>query len=420
MMSRVFRLSIMMLVIAMIGAFVFNSSTWAAKRVFRLSVEAWMLKKFPIREAAKRFEADHPDVKIEVLTKDIEEIAPFILEWSSGKTNEDLVLGPNPMKATAFVAKDLIVDWGEWLTGDLSKEHWIEPFYEQAFIKGKAYCVPFMGEVEALIGRRDFFQEAGLVDSTGRPKQPKDFDELYAFAKKLTKPQRDGLHINGEQTAMMRSYLGVLQALQGTIYGPDGKTIDFAGEGTRFFLTWWQKIVKDGYCSIATFTDHYAARGAIKSGTTALMLEPNSRWVETEEAIGKEKVCLLAIPGSEQNGSHCHVVGMVIPKASPNQDLAKQFAREQVMTRWFQEWSATRFGKMPVLQRNYEGLTDPGWKASLAAVKKAARYPNYRDYLKLEAIVVREFQNCVRGKQSVDRTITNVMNEIKPLNLTIY
>ena len=392
----------------------------AQKKELRVSVEAWMIQKFPVREAIQRFEKDHPDVKVTLLTKGMEEIASFILEWSSGKTKEDLVLGPNPMKATAFVAKDLIVDWGDCMNGELAKERWIEPLYNQAFIKGKAYCAPFMGEVEALIARKDFLAEAGLLDAKGEPKQPETFEALYDYAKKLTKPQRDGLHINGELNAMVRSYLGVLQALQGTTYAADGKTIDFTGKGTQFFLSWWQKTVRDGYCSIATFTDHYAGRTAFKSGTTALMLEPNSRWVESEAEIGKDKVALLSIPGAEKNGSHCHIVGMVIPKVSPNQALAKQFSREQIMSKWFQQWSATRFGKMPVLKANYEGLDDPGWKASLAAVSKAATYPNYKDYLKLESIVTREFQNCVRGKQTPEQTVKQIMSELSSLDLTLY
>jgi ABC-type glycerol-3-phosphate transport system substrate-binding protein len=390
------------------------------KRELRISVEGWMIQKFPMRDAVKRFEAEHPDVRVTLITKDLEEIAPFILEWSGGKTTEDLVLGPNPMKATAFVAKELVIDWSDLFAGDLAKDQWIQPFYNQAFIKGKPYVVPFMGEVEALIARRDYLAEAGLLDAKGEVKQPQSFEVLYEYAKKLTRPQRDGLHINGEATAMMRSYLGALQAIQGTIYAADGKSIDFGGKGTAHFLAWWQKAVKDGYVSVATFTEHYAARTAFKAGTTALMLEPNSRWVESEAEIGKEKVALMSIPGAEKNGSHTHVVGMVTPRVSPNQDLAKQFVRQQVMSKWFQQWSASRFGKMPVLQRNYDGLNDPGWKASLAAVSKAATYPNYKDYLKLESIVVREFQNCVRGKQTVDQTVKNVMAETSALDLTIY
>ncbi len=389
-------------------------------REFRLSVEGWMIQKFPIREAMQRFEADHPGVKGSVATKDLEEIAPFILEWSSGKTTSDLVLGPNPMKVAAFVAKDLVADWSDLYTGDLAKEHWIQPFYHQAFIKGKPYVMPFMGEVEALIARKDYLAEAGLLDAKGNIKQPQTFEELAEYAKKLTQPKRDGLHVAGETNTLVRSYLGALQAIQGTIYASDGKTIDFGGKGTAYFLGWWQKAVKDGYVSIATFTDGYAARSAFKAGTTALMLEPNSRWIEQESEIGKDKVALMSIPGAEKNGSHTHVVGMVIPRVSPNQDLAKQFVREQVMSKWFQQWSATRWGKMPVLTRNYDGLSDPGWKASLAAVSKAATYPNYKDYLQLEAIVVREFQNCVRGKQTVEQTVKNVMAETAKLDLTLY
>ncbi len=386
----------------------------------RLSVEGWMIQKFPVRDAVKKFETDHPGVKVSVVTKDIEEVASFVLEWSSGKTTSDLVLGPTPSKVVALVAKDLVIDWSDVLTGDLSKENWVQPFFRQALISGKPYVVPFMGEVQALIARRDFLSEARLLDSKGQPKQPQSFDDLYEYAKALTKSQRDGMHINGEMTGMMRSYLGVLQALQGTIYASDGKSIDFAGKGSVFFLNWWQKAVKDGYVSIATFTDHYAARTAFKSGTTGLMLEPNSRWVESEAEIGKDKVALLSIPGAEKNGSHSNTVGMVIPKVSPNQDLAKQFVKEQVMSRWFQQWSAMRYGTMPVLQKYYDTLTEPGWKASLAAASRATTYPNYRDYLKLESIVVREFQNGIRGKQTIDQTVKNVVAETSKLDLSVY
>ncbi|MFA6763117.1 MAG: hypothetical protein WCR75_00535, partial [Sphaerochaetaceae bacterium] len=62
------------------------------KRTLRLSAESWQISKIFLEHAAQEFEAAHPDVDVEIITlADQTVLANYIIDWSKGNTETDLV-----------------------------------------------------------------------------------------------------------------------------------------------------------------------------------------------------------------------------------------------------------------------------------------------------------------------------------------
>jgi ABC-type glycerol-3-phosphate transport system substrate-binding protein len=76
---------------------------------------------------------------------------------------------------------------------------------------GKVYAVPFFQVAVALYYRKDFFREAGL--DPNRP--PRDWDELYEYARKLTKKGRFGFSFSSPPGYHWQKALGHRQSGSG-------------------------------------------------------------------------------------------------------------------------------------------------------------------------------------------------------------
>lgn len=398
----------------------------AKERTLRISAEAWYFKKYKLYDAAEKFQKDHPDVKVEYTKIGDFETAPLMLMWSRGRTNADLAIVAAPPDAAPFVAKDLVIDFEDLFTGDFSKDKWLGAFLDECVIKGKIYVLPTDSEVMSLTVRKDLLAELGLVDKKGNIIPAKSLAELYDYARKLTtkdaagKTTRYGLDVNWDIAYMPFTYLSGLQATRGNIFAPDGTTIDFASKEALDLLTWWHRGVKEGYFSSGSLVDHNSPRSGMKAGTNAMIWVDQGRWIECGQVLGPEKATVMPIPGSVENGTLVYSMSMMVPKVSPNIDLVKQFIKEQLWSKWFNQWTLVNYGKMTALKRNYAGmLEDPGWKTifQLAENEKTVYTPKYKDYPKLVDIMTAEIQSMLNLYQTPEKTLENIQNQIKGLDL---
>lgn len=386
----------------------------AGDKELRISVQAWMMGKYRLQEAAEDFMAKHPGVKVTINRVESWDTTSYILQWSQGKTNCDLVLGGSREQAVLYAAKNYILNFDKgFFDSKLKKEDFVPAFLELGNIEGTQYMIPMLGEVMFLVVNKNLMKKAGLTDEKGNIKPPATWAELYECGKKATLVDngnvvQTGLSIDWGDNFMTYSYLAGLQGLRGSIYEADQKTIDFTSKEAKELLSIWVKLVKDGYSPVDTFTDRDAGRTNFKAGKVALHLTAHSRWVEASDLLGSANVTVLPIPGTEKNGTLTYIHGGVIPKLSKVQNLAKQFIKEELLDKDFQMYSVNKYGKMSPLKAHYKTALAGEWKVVLDTASKAITCPLYKDWNKLDKTVLVEFQKCLSGKQSVDETSANL------------
>jgi len=391
----------------------------------RVSAESWIIQKWPVEKVAQLFMDDHPGVTVEVSPAPSKgEGETYLIQWSQGRTNVDVALGGSKSDVATYVGQDLLVEFGDdFFTGDFARDEFIEAFLQEGeFAGGKQYAVPLLGEVMYTTVRRDWYEEAGLLDADGKPIPPKDWDGWKEYADALTIPgERSGLAISWGTNFMWQQYLTGLQVSKGSIYESEGSTmVDFSSEYAEALLQFWQDIVNAGYAPTGTFTDQNANRNDFKAGLIGSMITAHSRWPECEqvlEAGGEDLV--TAMPILEGAGTLAYAHTIYVPKESPVPDLAKAFVKEQILSLYGQQWSANNYGKLPTLKRNFAVLDAPEYQDILAAAAVGVHEPNYKEQRELNAVLQVELEKCITGAQTPADTLANLQDAAKGFDLSL-
>ena len=395
----------------------------AAPETLKVTAEAWYFNKYPMEEAAQRFQKDHPGVTFEWTKAGDFEVAPLMLAWSRNRYIADVAIVASPSEAVAFQAKGLLHSFDDVLVGKYAKENWLQGFLEQCTIDGKVYAIPSDAEVMTLIGRRDFAKEAGLTDAKGNIIPPKDFNELYTYLKKLTvkdssgKTTRYGLTVNWCPEYMVYAYFSGIQAMRGSIYDQNGK-LDFGSKEALQLLNFWQKGVKEGLISTSSLVDHSGPRNDMKSGLAVLLWEDHARVIEIGQVVGQDKMQIVPIPGSDVNGTVSYTMSLMIPKNAKHPELAKQFVLEQMNAEWFAHDLMNKWGKLLGLKANIESrLDEPIWETVYNLADNSVGLPKTVDHAKMVDIMTAEIHNMLKMQQTPEQALASIRKQIKPLNL---
>ena len=225
------------------------------KRTLRIAGESWQVTKLFLNEAAEAFMKDHPDVTVEVQTyADPTVVSNYSINWQKGDTPCDLVVIDGASFAEQFVTKDLIYDFDQDLKFliHIPRISSSPAALEMAKLHDKQYVIPVIQEVTAININKAMFKDAGLVDENGDALVPKTWDDVYEFAKKLTKTENGVVTQQGCTIQWSKdihgTVLGILQASCGGLYQEDGITVNFQSQEFKDILAIWQKGVKEG-CS---------------------------------------------------------------------------------------------------------------------------------------------------------------------------
>ena len=358
------------------------------KRVLRVAGESWQVSKIFLEGAARLFEAKHPDVDVEIITyADTSVLATYTLDWTQGNTDVDLVfLDGGVTFAKQFDAKGLIYDFEKDLdifaNYDVNK---LKPgVLDYGRVNGNLINFPIIFEVYGVSVNLDMFREAGLVDENGDPLPIKTWDDFYEYAKKLTIKDENGVITQqGASIQFGNNLIGCIAAAlagqTGRVIADDGISFDIETDDFRYILENWQKGVLDGYYSIDTFADNSGGRNALKAGNLAMCFESAGRWMEAEAMLGEGTISVLPVPGGK--GTYGFGGGVVIPKCSPNADLACAFITETLLGEYVQTNTFTQYGKMSVVAEYYDKAVESvtTWSNLDESMKNALMPPTYED-----------------------------------------
>lgn len=363
----------------------------AGKRKLTIAAESWEINKIFLEQAAKSFMETHPNVEVEIVTlADQGVLGNYILDWSKGNTEVDLVFLDGGVYSAEYAAKNLIYDFEKDLNffSDFPKTNFQPGTLETGLVKGAQVCLPAIYEVYAISINKAMFKEAGLVDAKGEPLPIKTWDDFYNFAEKLTKKDASGTVTQvGGSIQFGNNLAGILGcsviAEYGELYGPDGITYNVDTPEMKHMIGLWQKGIQNGYLSKSTFTDNAGGRNGFKAGQIAMCYEAAGRWMEAVATVGAENLGLVAVPGAAE-ATYCFGCQMVVPKASKNADLACQFIKEGVYGEHSQTQAFTQYGKMAVISKYFQKALDetPLWKSIEQSMNNARIVPNYDEQQK--------------------------------------
>ncbi|MBB5633714.1 ABC-type glycerol-3-phosphate transport system substrate-binding protein [Cryobacterium mesophilum] len=387
-----------------------------------VAAQAWMVQKFHMADMVKKFEEANPGKTVTVVEyPDNQALSNFALQWSQGKSSQDLVVVDGASVAVQFLAKDLIVDFNKtkFFEGPTAKDKFIGETLAFDSLDGVQFAIPIGLETYNISANKTYFEKAGLLDANGDIPAPKDWNELYDMAKAMTVKSGStvtmpGMTIQWGPNAMS-TMIAVEQAVRGSFYKSDKKTLTFDTPEMREVLKIWKKGVDEGVFSIDTFANKDAGRSNFNAGNIPMVLETAAHVPEAAPTIGVDNSVVLAMPGSMENGSYGFTAGIIMPTASKNQNLAMKFIQEGMMSD-VQVAVGLEWGKLPVIQEHFDKIDAPWKTAMYDLVKISQPAPMYRDLPEIQVTGKQMLQDYLTGKVDLDKFIGDLESLIDKAN----
>jgi ABC-type glycerol-3-phosphate transport system substrate-binding protein len=387
----------------------------------RIRSVAWLTKKAFIEEAAEQFMKENPGTKVTFESFEGKDVNKYIVQWSSGESDMDLLVVENPEDTTPFIMKDMLYSFDELgLWDNFPKSNLVDAVLDVGTIREKVYYLPIMAEIYWINTNIKLLQEAGVADAEGNVPHPKDWDELIGMATKATMNDRAGMSIRLDQGSVENSFYSAVKGLRGSFYKDDGVTFVVDTPESREILTAWKKGVDNGSITTMTMTDRNAGRVAYKADKLPLLYESGSRWPEAAPIIGSNNTGPLPYPGGLEGGSLLFIAGFAIPKESEAPKTALRFIEDIYLTDLFQSKMLNTYGKMPSLKSAYSFATSPKWDQMLTAMRKSKPAPQYREHRKFTDALANSVQAYLLDKQDMDATLKQVQESLDSIDKRIY
>lgn len=345
----------------------------------------------------------------------------LMADWMRDRTDYDIVLGRTSAYFAPAIRAGKIASL-ESLFNIIPKDEWVWPYVKPELVEGEPFSASVCGEVITLIYRVDYLRDAGFVDTEGNVVPPKTWEEVAEYAKKLTRDtDGDGqTDIYGLASPLFPGRNKILWNVWAGGVARGAPFLDDKGlynitdprmvESLKFFAD----LRKAGAFLPDAHTGDNVARNAFKAGKVAMLITWHSRLIEAQEVFGYEKADLVMLPGAKKNGSYTVAgAGWVIPKAG-NVDLAKHFLVELGLSKYFQQWSAKKYGKAPTLKRNYEGLGEKAWYwDELVKVASKSAYPPFDpDNPEIWDALSLEMEKALLGRKSPEEAMNDAYDKM--------
>ena len=390
-------------------------------QLLRIRSVDWLTQKAFIGEAADKFMSEHPGMKVTFESFSGVDVNKYIIQWSSGKSDMDLLVVENPEDTTPFIMKDMLTSFDELgLWESFPKDKLVESILNVGKVRDEIFYLPIMGEIYWINTNKKMLQEAGVADKDGNIPHPKTWDELVSIAGKATVGNQAGMSIRLDAGSTENSFYSALKGLRGSFFKEDGVTFVVDTPESREILQAWRKGVENGWITTMTMTDRNAGRVAYKAGKLALLYESGSRWPEAAPSIGSDNTGPLPYPGGLEGGSMLFVAGFAVPKKSAAPQTALQFIEEIYMTDLFQSKMLNVYGKMPSLKSSYAFASSPEWEQMLAATRLSVQAPQYREHHVFTAALADNIQAYLLGKQDLDACLKAVQEKLDSIDKRIY
>ncbi|NOU93754.1 extracellular solute-binding protein [Paenibacillus sp. LMG 31456] len=361
-----------------------NNSQAAAKSSTPVTLQVWMPVNIPeldpaIKQIGTNFEKTHPNIKVEITTIPFADYFQKLSVAYAGGIQPDVHgLGFGQLIST--------VDQGNYMDMNplIEKDNWSgkSDFFPDILKAGQwnggtyGLLIP---ETRPLVWRKDYFQEAGLDPN----KPPQTYDELFAYAKKLSKKDssgkvtRSGLDITTSTVNNANSeqpYLSML-LLNGLNFYDDKGNPTFDSPESVKVTNQLTDLVKDK--DVMFQADSNVTGTLFQNSLAAMGFQSSYSLGQLTQSIGNDKIGFALPPKGPTGKQTSLMLGtfMTIAKKSAHPQEAWEFMKFMFSPdEFFQFAKAT--GYVPPLQSQqakFEGLGDAN-KVIFASMKDAGGF----------------------------------------------
>lgn len=415
------------------------------RTVIRLAVASWQATDIPWQDTIRRYEAEHPAIKVELSSLPDGAFNSILLSWSLGRTDYDAVMAFADQEIHPFITyhasahdpaqRGLIVNVRDYLTAEQIAG--FEPALLGCSSRTdpgtgaiRTYALPWMGEVLALNYNKQFFAERGVT-------VPRTWNDVERACEQLK-----GLTFNGQPVAPLimdfsqsfffaqNCYIPLLCSFKakagGTLSPSRSWAMDERGrldvsssEAVTVFET-LKRWYDAGYITPNAFVKESISYD-LQVGRGAMYPHWQSRGFWAMKTLGPETIGIAASPGSQDVGALMCTYGAVIPKASPVIGETVAFCYEAFCTDRYGFQSAiargtpdprypadarrTRGGgPLPVARDLYDhGLLPPGMAELGKGLRNGYSYPDPANWNQCSVMVAVEFEKYLAGEHRTAR-----------------
>lgn len=269
---------------------------------------------------------------------------------------------------------------------------------------GKQIAYPIAVEAISLIYNKD------LV-----PTPPKTWEEVEKLDKELKAKGKSAIMWNLQEpyfTWPVISSQGAY-AFKTTANGYDVKDIGVNNEGAVKGLEYVVKLVKDKV--ISADMDYSVAEAAFNKGNTALTINGPWAWTNIEKSKINYGVAVLPTLNGKASKPFVGVLSAGINSASPNQDLAKEFLENYLLTDTGLDTVNKNVPLGAVALKSYQAklAVDPRIAATMTNAENGEIMPNIPQMARFWYSEKAAIGNATTGRQSVKAALDEAQAKIE-------
>jgi multiple sugar transport system substrate-binding protein len=392
-------------------------------QLVRVMAEAWMFKKYPMREAAARFEANHPGVRVELIKSPDGSPTRLLVSMMSNRSDFDLFFGTVENTVAMWGARDLLIPWNDIAEGrpKLQRDAFIPVFYDLNRFGTKQFGIPISAELNLFSVNKHFAREAGLLDSDDNVIPARTWDDVFDYARRMTRRDDEGniktVGLSLNWTNCSTVLYAAIKAEQGRIVNPNSALPDIHADEVRRLLTLTAQGAAEGITTLAAMSDVNEPRSDLKAGLVAMILTSHSRYIEAQETLGPNSTTIMSVPG-RSGGVTGDTRSAVIPRNSQAIDLAIAFTQEELLAPYFSRFAWEKYGKLPCALDVFDTLKEPEAHILAKLSEQSDPDPKFRDDLPMVDAVRRNVQSFLSGQMELDPMLARLEQELSDLNLS--
>ena len=324
----------------------------------------------------------------------------------------DVVMMDDPWLAE-FASQGFLVDIGKMLQekGIQVDPDFIPTTIEVCKYQGKLYALPYVGNVQLFVYRKDLFDKYGLPE-------PKTWDDVLKAAKTIYEGENGkvyGYVIRGKKgNPVVTNFLPIFWGYGARIVDENGRPTVYSDAGIKALKTFLE-LKKYAPPGVENY-DSPEIKAALYNGQTAMSIVWPA-WVPDLNNPEKSKVAgkvVVTVPPGAKPMIGAWLLG--IPVTSKNKDLALDFILF-VLSKDMQKKLALEVGVPPTRASVY--LDDdvkakyPWYPTQLEALRNAQPRPRLPQWSKVEDILANYIHQALTGTLSPEEALKKAQEELE-------